>query len=323
MRNLSSVDLNLLIAFEAMLVEGNVSRAAARIGVAQPTMSGALARLRELFHDELFIRTSSGMKPTSRALEVADSLGKALSLIRETLSDTHTFNPASSQRRFTLGATEHSSFAFLPGVIRKFGEAPHVGMTVNLMPWREAIDDLENGRIDIVIGSIGPMPKTVEFRHARSDRLVCIARRGDIEPGRMSIDEYVGRYHAVRIDNEYDVVDEALAQKGQKRRVRFALQNFLAVGLAVASSDVLATLPSSAACVLAEQIALDVHELPIEVPILEIGLAWCRHRNVDAGLTWFRDSLSAAIENTVLPAVASQRPSEAARSRTRAPRVAQ
>ena len=304
MRTLSGVDLNLLIALEALLLERSVPRAAARLGITPPAMSSALARLRELFSDELFVDVSSGMRPTARALELADMVGETLTLVRDALATTHAFDPATARRQFTIGATDHASFPLLPELIGALSGAPHVGVTLKLMRWPEAIGDLEHDRIDIAVGSAGAMPRTIEFRHVRSDRLVCIARRGDIGPQHLTLEDYLGHGHAVRIDGEPEVVDEVLGRIGRRRDVRFAMQNYLAVGLAVASSTALATMPSHAAYALADFLALDVHELPVKIPVLDIGLAWCRHRNVDTGLTWFRDRIVAALETPGLGAAA-------------------
>ena len=318
MRNLAGVDLNLLVAFEAMVIEENVSRAAARIGVAQPTMSGLLARLRDLFGDEMFVRTSSGMKPTARAAELTEPIKEVLDTIRRSFEASSAFDPGRTERRFFIGAMEHAGFTSVPEIIRALGDAPNVGLSVAPMNWRDALDALEKERIDVAAGTFPALPKSISFQPVKSERMVCIARHNELGPRKLTLEEYLGRGHVTRIDGEMAITDEILASSGYRRAVRFAMQNYFVVGMTVANSPAIATVPSEVATALAAMHALDIHELPFKVPTQEVGLAWCRHRAVDGGLTWLIERMCRAVaKGSLAEPHPSPRPVEEVRSKAR------
>ena len=129
--DLHGVDLNLLVAFDALMAERSVTRAGARIGRTQPAMSAALSRLRALLKDELFVRAPTGLQPTPRALDLAEPLGRALAEIQRTLDYTQSFDPAASAAIFTIGLSEHPTFILLPRLIELLREiAPSVVVRV-------------------------------------------------------------------------------------------------------------------------------------------------------------------------------------------------
>ena len=124
--DLKAVDLNLLKAFDAILTEGAVTRAGARIGLSQPAMSAALVRLRDLFEDRLFVRTPGGMEPTARALELAGPIQRALRGIEDALRNSADFDPGRTRRTFVVGITEYAEIALverLTELLRKRGDS--------------------------------------------------------------------------------------------------------------------------------------------------------------------------------------------------------
>src|SRR3546814_101524 len=115
--DLHGIDLNLLVAFDALMAERSVTRAGVRIGRTQPAMSAALSRLRALLQDELFIRGPEGLQPTPRALDLAEPLGHALAEIQRTLEFTQVFDPSKSSVTLSIGLSEHAAFVVLPKLL--------------------------------------------------------------------------------------------------------------------------------------------------------------------------------------------------------------
>ena len=179
--DLHGIDLNLLVAFDALMVERNVTRAGKRTGRTQPAMSAALARLRALFEDELFVRAPSGLQPTQRAIELAEPLGRALGEIRRTLDFTQRFDPATSTQGFTLALSDHPALVLLPRLtdtLRKI--APGVILRINAYTHRDdAVSLLDAGEADLTIGVPARQGAggRILTRPLFEDRFVCILRR--------------------------------------------------------------------------------------------------------------------------------------------------
>ena len=293
MKNLAVIDLNLLVVFEALMAERNVSRAGDRIGVAQPSISRSLAQLRALFGDELFVRTPKEMRPTVRALELAVPIAEALDKVRSTLQRQEAFDPATSRRRLAIGATFYANFAMLPAFIRVLrAEAPHLCVFVRSLGFRDAVDFLDESKIDLAIGVSADAPKRIATCELTSDHFVCISRRN--HPGLakgLTLETFVAHPH-VRWSLARDpteAVDAVLARRHLKRNVAIVLQGFYPLVVAVANSDLLAVVPAQVAKSLASREGLDVHELPLDLPRLAVAIAWSKHSEDDAATRWMRD----------------------------------
>jgi DNA-binding transcriptional LysR family regulator len=161
-QHLAAVDLNLLVAFEALLIERNVSRAARRLGVAEPTMSNALNPLRTSLGDELFVRTPEEMRPTPRVLDLAEPVREALQQIRSMLKPSATFDPVSAQRRFVIGASDNVDFALAPGLVSVRRAAPGITIEIPSVPHQTAIAMLDDGSLDLAVGLSRAVPKRMD-----------------------------------------------------------------------------------------------------------------------------------------------------------------
>src|SRR5579883_1013154 len=153
MTDLRQFDLNLLFAFEALMAERNVTRAARRVLIGQPAMSHALSRLRDLFGDELLVRTSGSMQPTPRALELAVPVGKILSEIRTRIWAERIFRPELADTAFRIGATDYAEVAVLPEVLASVrSSAPKVRIVISAIEREQMGLMLAGGTIDLAIG---------------------------------------------------------------------------------------------------------------------------------------------------------------------------
>ena len=293
MANLAALDFTLLGAFEALLIDRNVTRAAERVGMAQPSMSNALTRLRHLFDDELFVRTPNGMQPTSRALALARPITDILDQVRRLLDDGDAFEPSITEHHFVLGVAPFASYTMLPPFIRMFRrEAPHAHVHYYSLEAQDVARLLDESQIDLAIGVVADLPKRFGSLVLFHDRPVCIARKAHpaLRDG-MTIERFVALPHVHATHYIEGVVDAALAQQGLARRVVITGHNYLAVGMVVAQSDLLAVVPGRMAYDLAGRNAIDVHDVPLPLAEQPVGLAWSKHGQSNPAVIWLRDRI--------------------------------
>ncbi len=289
--NLAAVDLNLLTAFEALLEERNVTRAGQRIGLAQPSMSSALTRLRALFDDELFIRTAAGMQPTARALALARPIGEALAQIRATLAPDTDFDPATARRRLTIAVTDYGDLVVVPTLVALLRrEAPGIDLVVRPIGDAAAsLAALERGDVDALIGGHLPNSARIVRRRLFEEDFVCIRDRAHPEP--LTADDYVRLPHALFSaaggDGSPGIVDALLAMEGRRRRVAVTLAHVVAVPFAVAGTDLVATMARRVAGRFAEIAGVALMPLPYDAPPFAIDLLHSRRAPSDPAQSWF------------------------------------
>ncbi|MFB9269394.1 LysR family transcriptional regulator [Bradyrhizobium erythrophlei] len=297
--NLSAVDLNLLVAFEALMEERHVTRAAERIGLAQPSMSSALRRLRALFADELFLRAGAGMQPTEKALALAGPIGDALRQIRGVLAPDKGFDPSTAQRRITIATTDYGDLVVVPELTRLLRrEAPGIDLAVRpLTDATSALAKLERAELDALIGGhLADSPRCLRHR-LFVERFVCIrdATRARGSAG-LNLKDYAALPHALFSaaggDGLPSVIDGLLARHGLKRRVAMTLAHVVAVPFVVAGTDLVATLAERVARRFTDIAAIAVVPPPFDIPAFAIDLVHTRRAADDPALRWFLDAVS-------------------------------
>jgi len=278
--DLYGIDLNLLVAFDALTAERSVTRAGARIGRTQPAMSAALSRLRSLLRDDLFVRGASGLQPTPRALDLAEPLGPPLADIQRTLEFTQVFEPWSSTVSFNLGLSEHPSFVLLPQLVERLRElAPGITLRVRSFTARDdAVTMLDDGEIDLAVGVPPTIPVgRILMRPLFEERFVCIVRKGHpIAGAALDLETFLGLSHLlVSPENErFGHVDAALAELGLKRRLALTLPQMYAAPLLVACSDVIATLMAGVVSASGHAGELCILDPPLELEPVAFVLSW-------------------------------------------------
>ena len=289
--NISGFDLNLLKAFEALLRERGVTPAARRIGLSQPAMSHALARLRVLFKDQLFVRTPEGMEPTPRARELAAHFGPALDRVRGALSLGARFEPQLSQRAFTIGIAEYAEIALVDRLAAAFrAAAPLADLRLLETSGPEILQRLDAGSADIVLAHLGAVPPRIEAHLAYRDRFVALTRHR--HPGvdlPITLEQYAALPHVLVSPRGVATggLDRYLAEHGLKRRIALVVSTYLALPLLLAQSDLIAAVPARVAARIAALAKLDIHPLPFAGGV-EVGLAWHRRHSTDPAHAWFR-----------------------------------
>ncbi len=290
--DIRAVDLNLLKAFDALMAERAVTRAAGRIGLSQPAMSHALSRLRALFADDLFVRTQKGMEPTSRAHEIAPLVSAAIERIEAALNLGAGFDPATSNAIFTAGMGEYAEVALVGRLAEAFArEAPHA--TLRLLPLDgAAAEQLERGGIDVAIAHLRAMPPTIETSLLFRDPFVVVARKGHpITAGSLSVETYAAQNHVLvspRGDTS-GALDRILMDFGLRRRGALLVATYLAVPAALAAG-LIATVPSRTAAQIAATGDIAIVPLPIDFSAT-VSMAWHRRTASEPAQAWFRKLL--------------------------------
>src|SRR5580658_9972979 len=299
--HLGAIDLNLLVALDALLAERSVTRAAFRIGITQSAASHALARLRKLTGDELLVRGRSGMVPTVRAEAMGAPLRRALEDITGTLSSPLTFDPKTARLRVFIGTSDYSELVLLPGIMARLArEAPGVELRV-LTLGDDPASELSSGKLDIVLmpPPLGEGAPGIRGQRILRDRFVCVARNGHPLAKRkaLTVSRFAGAIHALISPwgMEGGFVDDALARLGLKRRVAVAVPHFLAAPHIIASSDLLLTVPERVAQVVAGPLNLAVLAPPQELELtgFTMSILWHERTHEDPARRWLRDLIVA------------------------------
>lgn len=289
--NLATVDLNLLVAFDALLAEGSVSGAAQRIGLSQPAMSKRLSRLRSLFRDDLFVRSADGVKPTERALDLADSIRSALRQIEDALGGYGRFDASRSTRTFRIGAMDHSTAVLLPHVMVMVRvRAPSVSIIVRAMERRNLTDALEHGDIDVALAILPDAPAAIKRTALFEERYVSLASAQHREIKKKLTLALFLRYPHLLITHVGDLkgtVDRLLDERGLKRQVAMSVPYHLVVPGIIAGTDMIATL-SERVVRLSDWPGVRSYPVPIEFPSFRETMLWHRRNDNDPAHAWLR-----------------------------------
>jgi DNA-binding transcriptional LysR family regulator len=292
--HLAAVDLNLLVALDALLVERNVTRAAARIGLTQSAMSHALARLRALLDDELLVRAPNGMVPTIRAEALAGPIRAALEQVARALAPA-AFEPKTARGRVVVGTSDYVELVLLPEVVSRLAvEAP--GIDLRVLSLDDALGPLASGEIDLAIAPPDAYPERAGTfkRRLFEDRFVCIVRNGHpLAKKKLTLSRFTAARHALISPRgkEGGFVEDALARLGLARRVTVAVPHFLIAPHLVASSNLVLTVAQRVASLLAEPLALTILAPPPELALVgfEMATFWHERSQSDPMLRWVRD----------------------------------
>jgi DNA-binding transcriptional LysR family regulator len=288
--NINEFDLNLLAAFEALMRERSVSAAALRLGVGQPAASHALARLRSLFDDELFVRQGRAMAPTARAIALSEPIDRALAAAREALEPVAGFDPATARRVFTISGGDYALSTVLPGLLARVRQAaPNVDLRFRFVEKNLVEKLLDDGSLDLALGVFPGAQKRFEMRPVFEERFVCVGRRDHPAfAAGLSIGDYAGAAHLLVTErgDDFGAVDEALAEVGLRRRIAVTVPSVLVIGRVLPNSDLIATIGERIANGLARDAGLVVAPPPVSLAPWRLQLLSRRRARRDAGLDW-------------------------------------
>ncbi|WP_437715691.1 LysR family transcriptional regulator [Sorangium sp. So ce448] len=288
----SRLDLNLLVALDALLAERNVTRAAKRLNLSQPALSAQLQRLRELLGDPLLVPAQRGMTPTRRALELQAPLHEALEGVRTVLAAGAGFDPATSELTVAIAASDYVQYAVLmPLAFQLRREAPGVRLAWRALDVAQLAGQVERGEVDLAVLTPELAPEHLRSRKVLDERFVVIVRRNHPLVSRtISLDQLCALDHVVvspRGGGFTGATDAALAALGRERRVVLSVPSFLMVPELVARSDMAALVPERLARDRADR--LELLPPPVPVPGFAIVMAWHHRTARHPALTWLRD----------------------------------
>lgn len=291
-RQLRSVDFRLLLAFEALISERHVSRAAAAVGLSQPAMSHALAKLRQQFQDPLLARTSTGFEPTPKALELIEPVREAIRQVNRLFSEGSTFDPKTSSEGFAIRMGDMNEVLFLPPLLRRLEKAaPGITVTVQHLPPSETVRALEASAIDFAVSALIKHSKSVHSLELARDRMVCVMRKGHpAAGGRLTTRAFLALRHLRIVQSAGDVrfVEEALFNRGLRRKVMATTPHWLAASYLVESSDLVTALPESMVRRLNADRRFAVCPLPVGGSEFSWRLYWHRRYDARPAHQWMR-----------------------------------
>ena len=295
--NLRGLDLNLLVVFDAIYAEGNLSRAADRIGMSQPAMSNALARLRTALGDPLFERRGSGMEPTIRARQLMKPVRQALDVLQAGLSTGSQFDFRTAQRAFSVATEDFGEVVIMPRLMNWLSSvAPSIQVRISAERAAAGIKETRRGKVDLALDYIPLEDEGLAVQQLMSETRVCVARSDHprVAEG-MTLDAYLSLQHIV-LNRQIPggaVVSRELTRRGLVRRIAMEVPHYVSMPAILLQTDFVSTMPRRVAQVIAEHYGLKMVKLPLDVPDMPIYMSWNRAQTSDPGHRWFRESIRA------------------------------
>lgn len=290
--DIRDLDLNLLLALDAMIRHRSVTRAAEAIGLSQPAMSAALGRLRQALGDPLFVRAGNEMQPTPRGLELAEPVQRIMNTLRNEVLQRSGFEPAYTERLFTIITPDIGEVNFLPRLLQRLRrEAPHARLRAISQPRQAAAEALESGAADLALGYFPDLHRPCFFQQKLFDnRHVCLLRADHPVAGqRLTLKRYLELSHAVvRPDGREHVFEQFLQQQGLQRHVLLEVSHFMSLLPLIETTDLIATVPHDLAALCMNYGRLLTREVPLKTPTIPVHQFWHRRYHRDPGHQWLR-----------------------------------
>jgi DNA-binding transcriptional LysR family regulator len=291
---MQDLDLNLIPYLVAMEEARNVSRAAQMLGVSQPRVSTALARLRDYFGDPLFVRTSRGMEPTPRALSLIPSAREALGHIQRGVLDTQQFDPGTTTRTFSIALSDVGEIVFLPRLLQVLAQrAPHANLRSLSLPPADLERGLAAGEIDLAIGYFPDLSGNNFFQQRLfSHRFICLMRNGHpLAKQSLTVEAFLRCGHAVvRAEGRsQEVLEKYLEKHRIHRRAVLETSHFMSLPFILSRTDLIATVPHAIGfAYAAEHASITLAEPPLALPRFDLKQHWHRKFHNDARTIWLR-----------------------------------
>jgi DNA-binding transcriptional LysR family regulator len=298
----SNIDLNLLLYLDVLLRERNVTRAAGHLGITQPAMSNGLRRLRVAFEDPLLVRTSEGMTPTDRALELQPQIRDVLAKIDRAIQPHGNFEAASATRVFRIMASDYAESTLFPQILKRLREeAP--GITLDIMtPSDVSFFDVEQGKVDMVINRFESMPQSFHQQTIWRDGFVCLLSADNPLLDNFTLDTYLRAQHIWVSKTGMGIgvgmvpgdiqhlgwVDEALRAQGKTRHINIFTRHYQAAMLLAEQSDLIVTIPSRAAKLQQNNRRVVIKPTPFDIPPFELKMAWSPLLQNNTAHQWMR-----------------------------------
>ncbi|AEX54787.1 transcriptional regulator (plasmid) [Rahnella aquatilis CIP 78.65 = ATCC 33071] len=291
----SRIDLNLLVVLIVMYEERNVTQAAQRLHLGQPAVSAALKRLRSMFNEALFVRTTQGMMPTPRTCELIQALTPLMAQLQAVVLNPPRFNPEKDKLTFHIGMSDWIEHWLMPdllaGIMR---EAPQVSINaVATDPWK-VVSALEQNKVDLSI-TVGQETS----RDLRREKLTSAGFKTLWDPGQIDITkpltvaQFVHHEHLLISYRgaSQSAMDSSLEKAGVSRRVRYVSSHFSTLPLMLSQMPLFATVPMMLVDDWCRQYGFQSDSVPVHMPPFELALLWHRNRDSDAATLWMLNKI--------------------------------
>lgn len=296
------VDLNLFVVFEAIYCEGNITKAASALNLSQPAVSHALGKLRTQFDDPLFIRQGNEMRPTAVAKNVIADVREALHQLQVCLVQSHQFEPSTSRKNFRLSLHGSSEPFYLPRLMKKLAkESPLINLISHRRVNRSELENkLASGDIDIAIDALIPVSENIFHTQIEQDEMVVVARSdhpAQIET--LDLEQYLALEHVLVSTRSSGpgLEDFELGRFGLQRKIKLRCQQSFSACRVISKTDMLLTLPKSAALAYKELFNISIFPLPVELPQIDVHLYWHVNVDKDPANKWLRNKIILAASN--------------------------
>ncbi len=312
--NIAKIDLNLLVYLDVLLRERNVTKAASQLGITQPAMSNSLKRLRDIFKDPLLVRTSNGMTPTQRAIEVHPTIRDVLTKLEETIQTKTQFCPLSSNRTFRVMASDYAESTLLTRVIMQLStHAPNVSLDL-ITPSDVTFYDVEQGKVDMAINRFEELPQSFHQKVIWHDEFACVINKRYLDVQTFDLETYLAAKHiwvsktgfgvGVGIDpnqiQKLGWVDAELTKQGKQREIKVFTRHYHVALQLAKQQNLVATLPRRVAELYQGEQDLHIINPPFAIPKFPLKMAWSALLQHDPGHIWFRRLISqVAIEEAI------------------------
>ncbi|MGV0878238.1 LysR family transcriptional regulator [Martelella sp. FLE1502] len=297
---LRSMDLNLLLVFDAVYSERSISRAAVRLNLSQPAVSNALARLRHAVGDPLFKREGSGMIPTARAKMLRDPIRQALELLERGFRSDEEFDHQHSTREFVIAVEDYGETVLIPRFIDWLADvAPGIHIEIRPELSSSLTRELREGTVDLALDYFALRGEGFESKCVLTEDLITLSRIDHPTIGeQLSLDTYLDLQHVVITPRRKSrpMIDLALDKRGLKRKIALTVPHFLSMPAVVQRSNLLATLPRRMAYIYADHFRLKTYTPPVRTPQFPVFMIWHDTLNDDPAHRWLRNHLMAICE---------------------------
>jgi DNA-binding transcriptional LysR family regulator len=304
--NFKTLDLNLLRVFDAVMAEGNLTRAASVLALTQPAASHALKRLHEALDETLFVRTASGLKPTPRAEALWPRVRRSLATLQHALAPVR-FDPRADAVNYRVAMADATAALLAPWLVRAI-ESVRAAANLRVLPLttRDPRSMLEQGTADLAVGHFPDLIATLltqedTLRHERlyDTRYVCVMRRDHpLANKKLTLDTFCAAHHLqVSFSGRpLSLIDRALANMGRRRRIVLTVNQFFTAGRVVTQSDLLTVLPLSFLAATGRPGELATRELPFDPGAVHVEMVWHLRRDDDPAHRWLREVLHSAVQ---------------------------
>lgn len=297
--HLSRADLNLFVVLDAIYSQGSITRASQVLNLSQPALSHALARLRTMFDDPLFVRQGAAMVPTPFTRGIITQVRQGLQLFEASLQTDQSFHPAQTQRRFHLGLRDVFEATILPPLVQKISEqAPGITIASVRVDRREIETALSSGDLDMVLEVPIPLSKQIRQQRVSRDRLIVLSRKGHPQMPKkknraLDLDTYLQQAHVLVSSRRQGMglEDFELNREGLRRQISLRCQHYFAACRVVSETDLLLTMPEQYANIANAQFMNRIDPFPLATQPIDAHLYWHSSADNDPANSWLREQL--------------------------------